>query len=95
MCLIAPREAIQTRIRLVEVCENGQSLVRLRYKAGDEKRSSWLFILPSLPVVLVARLTIVAQTWQAARINPAEVLRYKWLLFKPSFYHPASFGILP
>jgi putative ABC transport system permease protein len=35
----------------------------------------WLFVLPSLLVLLIALLTVSGQTWRAARANPVESLR--------------------
>lgn len=37
--------------------------------------SPWLFVLPSLLVLLIALLTVSAQTWRAARANPVNSLR--------------------
>lgn len=37
--------------------------------------SPWLFVGPSLLVLLIALLTVSAQTWQAARANPVKSLR--------------------
>ena len=39
--------------------------------------SWWLFILPTLLVLLIALLTISMQTWRAARANPVKALRYE------------------
>ena len=37
--------------------------------------SPWLFVLPTLLVLLIALLTVSAQTWRAARQNPVKALR--------------------
>jgi putative ABC transport system permease protein len=37
----------------------------------------WLFVLPTLLVLLIAWLTIGFQTWKAARSNPVDALRYE------------------
>ncbi|MES2734429.1 MAG: ABC transporter permease [Bacteroidota bacterium] len=39
--------------------------------------SPWLFILPTLLVLLIALLTVSFQTWRAARQNPVKALRYE------------------
>lgn len=37
----------------------------------------WLFIIPSLLVLVIALLTITAQTWKAANANPVKSLKYE------------------
>jgi putative ABC transport system permease protein len=37
----------------------------------------WLFVLPSLLVLLIALLTVGLKTWRAARANPVKSLRYE------------------
>ena len=37
--------------------------------------SPWLFVLPTLLVLLIALLTVSGQTWRAARQNPVKALR--------------------
>jgi putative ABC transport system permease protein len=39
--------------------------------------SPWLFVLPTLLVLLIALLTVSTQTWKAARSNPVNSLRYE------------------
>jgi putative ABC transport system permease protein len=39
--------------------------------------SPWLFVFPTLLVLLIALLTVSMQTWKAARQNPVKALRYE------------------
>ncbi|MBC7920759.1 MAG: ABC transporter permease [Ferruginibacter sp.] len=39
--------------------------------------SAWLFIWPTVLVLLIALLTVSIRTWQAVRQNPVEALRYE------------------
>jgi putative ABC transport system permease protein len=41
------------------------------------QNSPWLFLLPSLLVLIIALLTVSVQTLKTAKANPAKALKYE------------------